>query len=371
MKLGEVPKSGTFAVKQKFGRVTLNSPLISAGQIAPIISRLAKSGIRVFTVDFALSRSKDVLRKSGLTEGQIYELTKDLNKDHHDEKNTGKTATEVVLGSISQFKGKYAVITNHIDDDSLCSAFAALKPEMAKKHEAILTEVARYGDYLEEVSVKAMQISLAFKAIVEGKNKFDKGIWDLTQEQKGELFNEILSKMPQMLTNIGLFKNLYESKLAELTAQKERAIKEGLVWTFDEFVAVADNAVGKPPLDRSVVYQVSNSLIAISRTVHGNGTFKYDPIGVHPRISVTDKQFANIDLSKLWPRLALLENKERARKGLPPLEDSERWGGLPVAGGSPRLKKAKDNEGRPLGSVLTLEQVANEIKNYLLERSQI
>jgi|GEM_PF-3124928 len=341
--------SETFPLRQRIGKMTLNSPLIPANQVATTLAHLIKAGVRVFTLDFALGRFRTALREAGLSEQKIASLMRD-NLDHHDGNNPGLTATEVAIRSISQFKGKYAVVSDQtIDADNVCSTFVAMNPKMARAHKAILTEVARYGDYFDEVSESAMQIALTIDAMRFGKNKFNKPFFLLTPEQQGELFNEILAKMPKMLTDIGLFREMYEGELAKLNAARERGRAEALIRPVNEFTAVVD----EPAFPRAIAYQLSDKAIVIGRKDLGVGKFNYNPVGLNPRV-------ANYDLTGLWERLRNLENKERAKKGLPALEVNQSWGGREAAGGSPK------DEG--IGSILTLDQVANEIRQYLLEQ---
>lgn len=131
------------------------------------------------------------------------------NFDHHDGNNPWKTSTEVVFGQLNRLKGTYAVIADQvIDADNVCATFASLNPKMAGAHRRLLIEVARYSDYYEEVSDAAMRVALTIDAMRFGENKFGHPFFKLSPEQQGELFNEILDKIPQMLTRIELFKSL-------------------------------------------------------------------------------------------------------------------------------------------------------------------
>lgn len=340
---------GTFPIRQRIGKVTLHSPLTPANQVATTLAQLAKAGVRVFTLDFALGRFRTALREASLSEHKIADLMRD-NLDHHDGNNPGSTATEVAIRSMGKFKGKYAVVSDQtIDADNVCATFVALNPRMARAHKEILAEVARYGDYFDEVSEPAMRLVLTIDAMRFGKNRFNKPFFLLTPDQQGELFNEILAIMPKMLTNIGLFRELYEGELGKLNAARQRGRAEGLVQAVNEFIAVVDDIA----FPRAVAYQLSDKAIVISRKDLEKGRFTYNPVGLNPRI-------ADYDLTGLWERLRNLENQERVKRGLPALEAEQSWGGRNVAGGSP-----KDES---IGSILTLDQVANEIKAFLLEQ---
>lgn len=120
----------------------------------------------------------------------------------------------------------------------------------------------------------------------------------------------------------------------------------------NEHVAVIDEAA----FPRSVAYQVTDRAIVISRRQIVDDRWTYNPVGLNPRI-------ASYNLSGLWENLRILENSERVKRGLIPLEPAQNWGGREVAGGSP-----KDDA---IGSGLTLEQVASTISRYLAEQPRL
>jgi len=346
-------RSAGFVPRQKVGGIELRSPLTAANQVVPTIKSLIDSGVRIFTVDFGLGRFKAALAEAGINQNLISGLM-DLNLDHHDGINSGKTATEVTLEKIAKypklFKGNYVVLSDQvIDADNVCATFAALNPEMARTYQDILTGAARYGDYYDNVSDAAMKIVLTIDAMRFGKNKFGQPFFRLTPEQQGELFNEILETMPRMLTSSEQFKDIYEGELAKLKAETERAQKEKLIANVNDKVAVVDD----PKLPRSVMYQLSDRAVVISRRDLGEGRFSYNPVGLNPRV-------ANTNLSGLWERIRNLENSERVKKGLPTIDTSMSWGGREVAGGSPKDDK--------IGSILTLEQLARTIQEYIAEQ---
>lgn len=343
-------------VIQKYGSYSLNSPLVLSKDVVPTIMQFLKSQKtpgHIFTIDFSLRRFSSELQKMGLSSTRLDLLLKD-NLDHHDGLNPGMTATEVVFKSIHKFRGTNNLIISDqvIDADNVCATFAALNPKMARDHQKTLAEVARYGDYFDKISDGATKIALTIDAMRFGKNRFNLPFFKLTPEQQGELFNDILSQMPEMLTNIPRFADHYEGELAKLNGWRKRTRNEGLIKSASKNVDVID-VDGFP---RSVAYQESDKAIVISMKALGGGRFTYNPVGANPRI-------ANLDLKGLWERLRDLENSEREKRGTRRLEPSESWGGREVAGGS-----AKDEN---IGSVLTLEQVTQEIENYLRETSQL
>ena len=339
-----------FSPRQSIGAVELKSPLTAANQVVATIKSLINSGALIMTVDFALGRFKNALAEAGVSRKIIDTLIK-LNLDHHDGINPGKTATEVALAKIERhprlFYGNYVVLSDQvIDADNVCGTFALLNPGMAKQYKAILAGAARYGDYYDKVNDAAMKLVLTIDAMRFGKNKFGQPFFKLTAEQQGELFNEILEAMPKMLANIEQFKDLYEGELAKLKSEEERAIKENLIVPVSDHVAVVDD----PKLPRSTMYQLSDRAVVISRTDLGDGKSIYNPVGLNPRV-------ADYNLLGLWQKLRNLENSERAKKGIPALDDNQNWGGREVAGGS--------NRSETIGSILTLEQVAQAIEEFI------
>lgn len=351
MALGPISPAG-FTPRQKLGEFELKSPLVAANQVVSTLKSLLAYKFRVFTIDFALSRFKVPLSEAGLPNATISKLMAG-NLDHHDGKNPGLTATEVVFKHLDQLKGNYAVVSDQvIDADNVCATFAAFNPRMAAAFKSVLTEIARYGDYYDKASDGAMKIVLTIDAMRFGKNKFGLPFFRLSTEQQGELFNDILEAMPRMLKDISQFAEHYEGELVKLKSETERAVQDSLIVPVNQYVAVVDDA----KLPRSVMYQLSDRAIVISRKDLGNGRFTYNPVGLNPRV-------ADHNLSGLWERIRALENSERANKGLPPLDVSQSWGGREVAGGSP-----KDET---IGSILTLNQLADLIREYFTQPSSM
>jgi hypothetical protein len=85
-----------------------------------------------------------------------YQLTHHLKKNEKNLMNLrlrGDTSTDAVMNALKSndlkyFKTKF-VSTNHFDVDSFTSVWCVLNPELALKHEAVIREVAKIGDFRE------------------------------------------------------------------------------------------------------------------------------------------------------------------------------------------------------------------------------
>ncbi|NQU18488.1 MAG: hypothetical protein HQ564_10560 [Candidatus Saganbacteria bacterium] len=341
----------------KIKGVKLTSPLIPAGQVVSVIKKLTAQKTRVITVDFALGRFEQSLGKEGIQANTIHTLLRH-NLDHHDGSNPGKSATEVaveaLLANPEWFSGDYAVISDQvIDVDNVCATFIALSAKLGfrltEQDKALLTEASRYGDFIDRVSDRALKIALTIDAMRFGKNSFGKPFYLLTPEQTQELFNEIISQIPRMLTSLASFSELYQSEFDKLKSETERAIRDSLIKTIGDLVSLVDD----PDLPQPVVYQIKDCAVTIRRKKEGKDRYTYNPIGLNSRM-------AEYDLSGLWEIFRELENEERERQDLPTLKAEESWGGREVAGGSPK--------GREIGSVLTLPQVTSTIETFIVKQ---
>ncbi|MFA4967267.1 MAG: DUF6687 family protein [Candidatus Margulisiibacteriota bacterium] len=227
------PGRGEFRPAQQIGlrsNYVLTSPLTPGEKLVGTIKDLLDAGVkRVLTVDFALGKFyKSKLLDAGIHPVAVDRLLADNLGDPFalsDGNNPAKTATEITLAKMAgesrllsalMKKQGVVVLTNkYIVVDNVCATFALLNPKMARAHQDILEQAARFGRYCDKVSDRAMMVSYTIEEMMSGSNKFGKPHYTLSDGKKRALFNEILKAMPAMLTNIERFGHLYEKRLNE------------------------------------------------------------------------------------------------------------------------------------------------------------
>lgn len=355
------------------------SPLTFTDNVVQAIAEsLSKDQNRpVVTIDFSIGRFEESLKKA-LQEASIGDIEtlwanlKIWNLDHHDGNNPGATATEVVLQNKELFgipPSPLILSDQGIDLDNICATYLALNPDKIDSPWGdTLAKVARYGDYLESIDGLPLKIALTINAMIYGKNKFERACSKCTRENQKELFQDILTQLPEIIQNVGKFETYYSKEYEKINNNKsilELAKKTIPLWeemnsiniketeiTLKKFSGARDILFINGNSDPISIYQTFNEKIVV-RYSEKDGIFSYNPVGLNPR-----SYAQNVSLIGLWEVLRTAENVERKGRGQAPLSSDENWGGREVAGGS--------SKNPDIGSILPPERVAEITQKYLL-----
>ena len=144
------------------------------------------------------------------------------------------TSAEMVLRYLDhdvERHGDADVVTNnHFDQDGLASVFALVDPSAAIERRALLTDLARSGDFATYVDRRAARASMALSALTDpdrsplGRSAFS----DDYQEMCAALYSEALGMLVELLDDPDRFRSLWEDEDDELSAA-ESAVAAGRV----------------------------------------------------------------------------------------------------------------------------------------------
>ena len=123
-----------------------------------------------------------------------------------------------------------AVSNNHFDEDGLMSLYSILSPEQSKGRQGLLVDVAAAGDFGTYRYRDAVRVAFVIAAFSHsGTSPLPRSIFDLSySEVTGELYQEMLSRLPDLLANVEAYRKYWEQEDQELS-RSEAAIYNGAV----------------------------------------------------------------------------------------------------------------------------------------------
>ena len=136
-----------------------------------------------------------------------------------------------------------AVSNNHFDEDGLIGIFALLEQDAAAKHRDLLIDAAQAGDFGIYTRRHAARIAFVASAFANPKTSpFPPDLFELPYaDLASALYIRLLDIVPELLTSVDGYRQLWEEEDGNLTAS-EALIEKGLV-TIEE----------KPALDLAIV----------------------------------------------------------------------------------------------------------------------
>jgi len=169
------------------------------------------------------------------------------------------------------------VSNNHFDEDGLLGVFALTEPEAALALKELVVDVARAGDFGWSHTRHAARVAFAVSALVDPKvSPLDAGVFsDDYPVMAARLYQELLPLVPQLLTDIDRFQDLWADEDAHLTAS-DALLDGGDV----EIVEHPDLDLGVVPVPSAlrdkVVHRFTQERIA-----------RIHPMAVHNRTGMT------------------------------------------------------------------------------------
>jgi hypothetical protein len=161
------------------------------------------------------------------------------------------TSAEIVfayLDSPSAYVPADIASNNHFDEDGLIGIFTLVDPATAEKYRELLLDAARAGDFGVFKRRDAARIAFTISAYADpDTSPLPAELFALPYpEMASQLYGQLLELMPNLLTNIGAYKQHWEAEDQKLAASEE-LIEQGRI-TIEEKPAL-DLAVARIPED--------------------------------------------------------------------------------------------------------------------------
>ena len=168
------------------------------------------------------------------------------------------TSTEIVFNYLAapRFHVSAAKVSNnHFDEDGLAGIYALVDPEVAIAMRDLVVDVAHAGDFATYRDRRAARVAFTVSAFADPRQSpLDRAIFELPYaEQCAALYQELLPRFGEMLTDTDRFRTYWEREDQALT-HSEQALRQGDV-TIEEM----------PEVDLAIV-RIAERLAA--RTVH-------------------------------------------------------------------------------------------------------
>ncbi len=142
-------------------------------------------------------------------------------------------SAEIVFNFIDRGEipsGVEAVSNNHFDEDGLISLYSILNPEDACENRDLLIDVARAGDFSKFLDRDAARVSWVISAWTDpDRSPLSRTIFSGTHDELAAvLFEELLERLPAIVTKIGYFETFWaeEDQFLDLS---ESCIERGII----------------------------------------------------------------------------------------------------------------------------------------------
>ena len=132
------------------------------------------------------------------------------------------TSTEMALklardpGRADWLRGVSLVTNNHFDTDGLLSVYAVLRPDEALRHEKVLVQAARTGDFGEFTTPDAFKFDCVVTAFDdERRSPIASEIRGLPEHERYQIvYDRLLAMLPDLLDGAAAYKGLWSGRLA-------------------------------------------------------------------------------------------------------------------------------------------------------------
>jgi len=124
---------------------------------------------------------------------------------------------------------KAEVVSNdHFDEDGLIGVFATIDPTFALRHRELLEDAARAGDFGTYRHRDAARIAFVVSAFADRETSpLDRAVFSGSYPSVAAgLYQQLLPRLPEMVSSIDRFASFYEREEALLT-ESERALASG------------------------------------------------------------------------------------------------------------------------------------------------
>lgn len=234
--------------------------------------------------------------------------------------------------------GKGAFVLNHLDTDGAAALFTLVRPDAARRHRALLHEVAAAGDFFQAPSERAVAIDAALTNLTDARRSAvarelkAAGLSD--DERRARMLDAMLDLLGALLEDEAAAPELWRDALERFRADREalaRAAFDDLVYMdFGVWLARTGDAAGFDP-GRHALFADGrlDRVLALAET----------DAGTTARFILGTRSFFDLATGSGSPRpdLAGVARDLNAREGTTPDGDGPAWRHQRQDGASPEL----------------------------------
>jgi Family of unknown function (DUF6687) len=272
------------------------------------------------------------------------------------------TSTEMALhlardpGRDAWLRGVSIVTNNHFDTDGLLSVWAVLQPEEALRHERVLVQAARTGDFGDFTTPEAFKFDAVVTAFDDDtRSPLAAEIRDLPETRRYQmLYDRLLARMPGLLLEASAYKTLWSEPLQAVMRSLMRLHDVARVREIPEARLTVIEA--SEPLHPMARHNVARHHRVLTATRAAGGIIYEMEFRIFSWFeTVTPARGGRVDLAPLVPELDRLER------------DGGGWTYSGNAALEPRLYRAGP-DGAPATSSLPLPTVEAALLRVLRDR---